>query len=116
MQLKAHGEHIRHSQVSNDQELIKKGNIPTLNTQKQRSLLWTDAGLLVCCISALFPIFLPSTPVNDYHVRAGQAFQHHSNSWTLLTMCIFFPSPLPVLPPPLKLSLSQPAPGAQRLF
>lgn len=63
-----------------------------------------------CVCWAVFPPCFPFpclTVVDDYHVRAGQAFQHHSNGWTLLTMCI---------PPPLELSLTQPALGAQRFF
>lgn len=49
-----------------------------------------------CVCWAVFPPCFPFsclTVDDDYHVRAGQAFQHHSNGWTLLTMWIFFSPP-----------------------
>lgn len=51
---------------------------------------------VVLCV--VFLSCLSLTIRYDYHVMAGQAFQHHSNHWTLLTMCIFSP----------QLSLTQP--------
>lgn len=59
------------------------------NTQlKKRGIILFSAWVL------LFPLCFaasPSPPRYDYHVIAGQAFQLHSNHWTLLTMCIFSP-------------------------